>query len=341
MGFNFKTFFRSKRRNLARTNGVLIIVILVLIAFSILNRYFFTAANMFSLLRVMSTLAILAMGQLLVIVSGEIDLSVGSIFGLGAMLTGVLWISGVPVYFALLIALLMGVVSGMITAWLVTYVRVPSFVATLGMMNLLSGITLLISNSRSISPAYILQDLPGSHVKELKLFNGLAGLKLPFGIPMQVVWMIILAIIMGILYNRFLFGFRLRAIGGNPEAAKLMKLPVTKYKFLVFIICGLFASLGGILDLSFIGTADPSGGGTLTFPVFAAVIIGGASLSGGRGSVAGTLIAAFLLVVLQNGLSLVGVGAFVQLLFVGVVTIGAVALDSVSKRKANPLGEGI
>jgi ribose/xylose/arabinose/galactoside ABC-type transport system permease subunit len=125
-----------------------------------------------------------------------------------------------------------------------------------------------------------------------------------------------------------LFGFRLKAIGGNLDAAKLLKLPVSKYKICAFGISGLLASLAGVLDFSYIGTTNPTSGSTLTFPVFAAVIIGGASLSGGKGRVVGTLVAAGLLAVLSNGMSLLNVGAFGQLIFTGVVTIGAVALDT-------------
>lgn len=329
-----KSIFNRKTL-LARTNGVLIAAIIIVAVFSISNRYFLTVLNFFGLLRLMSTLAIVALGQLLVIVSGELDLSVGSIYGLGAMSMGILWVNGVPLYLALPIALLMGVTSGVITAWLVTSIRIPSFVVTLGMLNLLRGITLLISNSKTISPVYVLGEKATE--MELKLFNNFSGLELPFGIPMQLLWMIGIATLVWFLYNKFIFGFRLRAIGGNLEAAKLMHLPVTKYKYLAFMICGLFASLAGILDFSFIGTADPGGGANITFAQFAVVIIGGASLSGGRGSVRGTLIAAFLLTVLSNGLSLLGVGSFAQLIFLGVVTIGAVALDAIAMSKGSAL----
>jgi ribose/xylose/arabinose/galactoside ABC-type transport system permease subunit len=326
--FNRETFF-------ARTNGVLLASIIIVIVFSILNSYFFTVQNFFGLLRLMSTLAIVALGQLLVIVSGELDLSVGSIYGLVAMSMGILWINGVPLYLSLPIALLIGVISGAFTAWLVTSIRIPSFVVTLGMYNILRGITLLISNSKTISPAYVLGEKATE--MELKLFNNLGGMELPFHIPMQLIWMIIIAILVWFLYNKFIFGFRLRAIGGNLEAAKLMHLPVTRYKYFAFMICGLFAGLAGILDFSFIGTADPGGGTSITFAQFAVVIIGGAKLSGGRGNVRGTLIAAFLMTVLSNGLSLLGVGSFAQLIFLGVVTIGAVVLDTIATIKGGGL----
>ena len=129
---NVRKFISKRKPSLLRTNGVLIAAIVVLVVFSLLNPYFFTRLNMFGLLRVMSTLAIVALGQTLVIVSGEIDLSVGSIYGLASMLLGILWINGTPLYLAIPLALLVGVVSGTIIGWLVTSLRITSFVVTLG-----------------------------------------------------------------------------------------------------------------------------------------------------------------------------------------------------------------
>lgn len=315
---------RLRGFSLPRASGVLIAIVVVMIVFAVMNQYFLTVQNLLGMLRAMSSLAIMALGEMLVIVVGEIDLSVGSSYGLGAMALGVLWMHGIPFYLSLVLGLGVGALAGLMTAFFTTYVRIPSFVVTLGMLNLEQGITLLISGSQSISPSY---SLPPGHGSELAFFNGLAGAQLPLGIPAQVVWMAVAAIVVGLVFNRFLFGFRLKAIGGNPEAAKLQRLPIRRYKFWVFAVSGLLAALAGILDFSFIGTTDPTSGASLTFPVFAAVIIGGASLSGGRGSVLGTLIGALLLAVLQNGLALLDVGAYAQLVFVGLVTIGAVAVD--------------
>jgi ribose/xylose/arabinose/galactoside ABC-type transport system permease subunit len=312
----------------SRARGVIVAVFLITILFGLANPFFLTARNIMGLLRAMSSLAIMSLGQLLVIVAGEIDLSVGAIYGLCAMVFGVLWLNGLNAYIAIFIALLVGVGSGGIVSLLVSYARIPSFVATLGIMTAAQGISLLISNARAISPAFM---LPPGHEQEIAFFKGLAGFKLPFDLPAQILWMFFLATIIYFLFNKFIFGFRLKAIGGNPEAAHLIRLPVRKYKFFAFGICGLLCGLAGILDFSFIGTTDAGVGISLTFPVFAAVIIGGASLTGGRGSVLGTLFAAGLLAVLSNGLTLIGVGAYAQQIFIGVVTIGAVALDNIER----------
>ena len=145
--------------------------------------------------------------------------------------------------------------------------------------------------------------------------------------------MAIFAVIFWVLLHRSLFGFRLLAIGGNPAAAKIARLPVRKYKFVVFMLCSLMAAVAGILDFSYIGSVGPNSGAAFTFPVFAAVVIGGASLSGGKGTVVGAILGAALLAVLRNGMAIMGVGAFLGLIFVGVVTIGAVTLDRLAQRK--------
>ena len=139
--------------------------------------------------------------------------------------------------------------------------------------------------------------------------------------------MLVLAVIVGWLLHRSLFGFRLIAIGGNPVAARLARLPVTRYKILAFMLCSMLAAIAGILDFSFIQTTQPNIGLSYTFPVFAAVIIGGASLAGGKGTMIGTIGGALLLAELQQGLALLSPGPHVQQLFLGFVTIGAVALD--------------
>ena len=140
-------------------------------------------------------------------------------------------------------------------------------------------------------------------------------------------WEVPWAAVMERQFPGSLFGFRLMAIGGNPEAGKLARLPVRRYKILAFILCSILAAIAGILDFSFIQTSQPDIGLSQTFPVFAAVIIGGASLSGGKGTIIGTLGGALLLAELQIGLALLSPGPHVQQIFLGAVTIGAVALD--------------
>ena len=304
--------------------GLVAAIALLMCIFQYKNGYFFTSTNILELVRSMSTLAILALGETLVIIAAEIDLSVGAIYGLCAMAFGLIWMHGISFYFALPLGLLIGGGVGFVNAFFTSVVRIPSFIATLGMYSLAQGLTYLISGSVSINPAYGANPV---NANELNTFTNFTHANLPFNIPFQIVWLIAVAIVIWLLLHRSLFGFRLTAIGGNHEAARLAGLPVSRYIFFAFIASGVLAALAGILDFSFIGSTQPGAGINLTFPVFAAVIIGGASLAGGRGTVLGTLLGTLLLATLADGLSLLAVDPFVQLIFVGSVTIIAVALD--------------
>ena len=205
-------------------------------------------------------------------------------------------------------------------------VKIPSFIVTLGTGQLIFGFTLFVTNTQTLNPAYPPRDARCPQ-EEIDLFFGLANQDLPLRFPMQGLWMIGVAVVIGFLLSRSLFGFRLKAIGGNPQAAQLARLPVTKYKFAAFMVCAVLASLAAMLDFAFIGSTQPNPNTNLLFPVFAAVIIGGASLSGGRGTAIGTLSGALLLAIIANGLALHSAGTFLSNLVAGTVTIAAVVLD--------------
>ena len=319
---------------LLRVGGVFITVIVVMVVFSVLSGgKFLIPGNLLGMLRYASTVAILGMGLLLVIVVGEIDLSFGALYGLCANTMAVTWLLwGWPAWLALSVTFGVAVFWGLFNAFFTTVVKIPSFIATLGSATLIFGFTLLITTTKTFNYLY---PEPGMKVSsgDVGLFRGLANQALPEKFPMQAVWMIGIAFVFWFLLSRSLFGFRLKAIGGNPEAARLARLPVRKYKITAFVICSTMAFLAAMLDFSFIGSTQPSGGQSLLFPTFAAVIIGGASLSGGRGSVAGTLAGALLLAVLANGLALLSAGPFAQQVLLGTVTIGAVVLDQFTQRR--------
>jgi len=311
----------------ARLAGLAGAIVLSGLVFTLINPNFLTTLNMLGLFRSMSVLGIIAIGELFVLVTGELDLSVGAVYGLGAMTLGVLWVRGVPLGLALVIALGVGATAGIVNGFFTTVVGIPSFVVSLGLLNFAQGLTLLISGARAVYPAYAQPPVDGG---ELSVFNAMGSATLPGSVPVQIAWLVGIALAAALLLQPSRFGFRLKAIGDNLEAARRVGLRTRRYKFGAFVICGVLAALGGILDFSFIGSTEPSAGLTLTFPVFAAVIIGGASLSGGRGTVVGTLSGALLLALLVNGLTLIGVGTYAQLLFVGVITVGAVTLDRLS-----------
>jgi ribose/xylose/arabinose/galactoside ABC-type transport system permease subunit len=309
---------------IARVIGLIASVGVAVLVFTLINGNFAKVGNLIEIIRAMSSLGLMALGLTLLIIVGELDLSVGATYGLAAMLMGKVWLSGVPFPIALLIGLGIGAAVGLVNASLTLFVGMPSFIATLAMLNVASGATLWVSNAQSIAPAF---STPPPPHWELGWFSAVGATVLPFTIPIQVAWLVVLAVVVGWVLHRSVFGFRLYAIGGNLEAAKNAKLPVVKYKFAAFVICGMLAALSGIVDFSFLGSTDPSAGSSLLFPVFAAVIIGGASLSGGRGLIVGTVLGALLLSTLTNGLSIIGVGSYGQLIFVGAAIAGAVALD--------------
>ena len=324
---------RQFMREFGRTAGLIGTILLVMAIFAIVSDgKFLQPDNLLGLLRYMSTLAIVGLGLTVVLVVGEIDLSFGAVYGFSGMITAVAWISwgwsiGLAIGLAFACAILVGLFNGFFT----TVTKIPSFIATLGASTLVFGFTLLVSGSGTFTP---LQPGPGRvmNQEQVEWFYGLSNQDLPLGLPMGAVWMVAIALCFWYLLSKSLFGFRLKAIGGNPIAAQFARIPVRRYKMWSFVICAISACIAGILVFSFISTVQPDSGANLLFPTFAAVVIGGASLSGGRGTVLGTLLGCLLLAILNNGLALMAAGAFLQQIFIGVVTIGAVVLDQATQR---------
>lgn len=323
---------------LRRIAGLVAAIIIVGVVFTIWSDgLFLKPGNLLVMIRQMGTLGMIGLGLTVVLVVGEIDLSFSALAILSAVITGVTWAEfGWPIYIGFILSFAVALAVGSFNAFFVTVVRVPSFIVTLGSNTLVYGFTLLVSNNKPSAP----RPLPpnpepwqeGVNASEYSFFRALASNHtLPGDFPLQVVWMAGFAIIFGVLLSRGVFGFRLKAIGGNQQAALLAKLPVRRYKTMAFMICAFMAAVGGLLDFAFISSVQPNQGGVYLFPVFTAVIIGGASLSGGRGTVSGTLLGALLLAVISNGLGLNATGPFVQQMFLGTVTIGAVVLDQWSK----------
>ncbi len=323
---------------LQRVGGLLAAVVIAGFIFAVWSNWLFLkTGNLVVMIRLMGVLGIIGLGLLVVLLVGEIDLSFSALAVLSAIVMGKMWVElGYHIAVAILVAFAVAIGVGLFNAFFVNVVKVPSFIVTLGSNTLVFGFTLLISRNTPI----LAQKLPpdpeewqvrgGDYVDaaEYTFFRALASnYALPGRFPLQVVWLAGFAIVFGILLSRGVFGFRMKAIGGNEQAAVLAKLPVRRYKTLAFVICAVMAAVGGLLDFSFISQVQPNQGGTYLFPVFTAVIIGGASLSGGRGTVSGTLLGALLLAVISNGLALNATGAFVQQMWLGTVTIAAVVLD--------------
>ena len=312
-----------------REIGVLLALLLLFITFSVTSPVFFGLNNLLNVLRQVSILGIISMGMTMVIVSGEIDLSVGALYGFASTIAGILMTNQISIWLSLVIALICGAAIGTINGLLATYARIPALIVTLGMMNVARGASLIISKAQVIATSYRTVADPNI---DMFLFLGQGKL---FGVvPMMIIFLIFIALISYILFNTTVLGFHMRGVGGNAAAARASGINVKLIKITAFTITGFLCAVAGILNLSFLANVQGTIGQGLELDVIAAVIIGGTTLAGGEGTILGTIIGVLIMGVLRNGLILLGVSPFWQILMIGVVIIGAVAIDMWTKKQA-------
>ncbi|MGW3424448.1 ABC transporter permease/substrate-binding protein [Streptomyces phaeochromogenes] len=314
-------------RRLLLDNGALTALIILVIAMSALSGDFLTTDNLLNIGVQAAVTAILAFGVTFVIVSAGIDLSVGSVAALSA--TVLAWTAtseGVPVWIAVILAIATGIACGLVNGVLISYGKLPPFIATLAMLSVGRGLSLVISQGSPIAfPESV------SH-----LGDTLGG-----WLPVPVLVMIVMGLITALILGRTYIGRSMYAIGGNEEAARLSGLRVKKQKLVIYALSGLFAAAAGIVLASRLSSAQPQAAQGYELDAIAAVVIGGASLAGGTGKASGTLIGALILAVLRNGLNLLSVSAFWQQVVIGVVIALAVLLDTVRRKAgATPVTAG-
>jgi len=308
----------------------LVALVIIVAVFSLLSENFLSSDNLILMTRHVAMNAILAIGMLLVILNGGIDLSVGSAVGLSGVVAGYL-LGGFPVPFSdavaypsvlvvILISLGVGALVGVVNGLVITRLNVAPFIATLGMLYVARGLALLITNGETFTKLSGDPDLGNTG-----FVSTLAGK--PLGIPMPVWLMIAFAIVFSLLLNRTAFGRWLYATGGNERAAELSGVPVMRVKVLIYVLSGFCAGTVGLLLTADLPAATPNGGSLYELNAIAAVVIGGAALSGGRGTIRGTLIGAFVIGFLADGLVILGVSTFWQIVIKGAVIILAVILD--------------
>lgn len=314
----------------------LIALVLLITVFASLSPAFLTTGNLLILAKHVAINAILATGMTYVILTGGIDLSVGSVVGLAAMIAGglinqglVLPMFGVIVYFnvwlIILVTLMAGVLIGGMNGWLITRFRVAPFIATLGIMYVARGFALLRSNGATFPNLVGDPELGNTGFQHLGSGSFL-------GIPVPI-WLMILFGGIGVLIaNKTPFGRRVFAIGGNERAAELSGIRVNRIKLAVYMISGFCAAMTGLIIASQLLAAHPATGESFELNAIAAVVLGGTSLSGGRGGVGGTIIGAFVIGVLSDGLVLLGVSEFWQIVIKGIVIILAVVVDQIQQR---------
>lgn len=301
--------------------GPLLGLVALVIALSFLSPFFLTVDNTFNVLQQISILAILALGSTGVIISGGIDLSVGSVLGLAGVVTGWTFQSaGVPMGVAIAAGLGVGAAAGLVNGIMITAGRLPPFIATLATLSMARGLALVISNGAPIS------EYPNWFV-QIELFD-------LFGVVPGSVLIVAVLYLLGWAYLRYRpAGRALFAIGGSEEVARLSGLRVTRVKLTIYTVAGLLSAVGGLVLVARLDSAQPTAGVGAELDVIAAVVIGGASLSGGTGSVTGTLVGALIIGVLRNGLNLLNVSGFWQQVVIGAVIAGAVMTDALRKRK--------
>lgn len=301
-------------------NGPLGGLIALVVVMAVLSRDFLNGRNLLNVGAQASVTAILAFGVTFVIVSAGIDLSVGSVAALSA--TVVAWAAtseGLPVWLAVLLGLAVGAGAGLISGALVAYGRLPAFIATLAMLSIGRGLALVISGGSPIA-------FPSS--------VGRLGDTIGGRLPVPVLVMVAMGLIAALVLARTYTGRAMFAIGGNEEAARLSGIDVKRRKLVVYALSGLFAAVAGIVLAARLTSAQPQAAAGYELDAIAAVVIGGASLSGGSGKVSGTLIGALILAVLRNGLNLLSVSAFWQQVATGLVIALAVLLDTLRRRSA-------
>ncbi|CAL2064891.1 MULTISPECIES: ABC transporter permease/substrate-binding protein [Streptomyces] len=314
-------------RRLLLDNGALTALIVLVIALSALSGDFLTTDNLLNIGVQAAVTAILAFGVTFVIVAAGIDLSVGSVAALSA--TVLAWSAtqhGVPVVLAVVLAVATGVAAGLVNGFLIAYGKLPPFIATLAMLSVGRGLSLVISGGVPIP-------FPDS-VSHL-------GDTLGDWLPVPVLVMIVMGLLAAFVLGRTYIGRSMYAIGGNEEAARLSGLRVKKQKLAIYALSGVFAAVAGIVLASRLSSAQPQAADGYELDAIAAVVIGGASLAGGTGKASGTLVGALILAVLRNGLNLLNVSAFWQQVVIGVVIALAVLLDTVRRKAgATPVTSG-
>ncbi|MFD7720181.1 substrate-binding domain-containing protein [Streptomyces sp. NPDC059814] len=313
-------------RRLLLDNGALTALIVLLVAMSLLSGDFLTTQNLLNVGVQAAVTAILAFGVTFVIVSAGIDLSVGSVAALSA--TVLAWAAtsaGVSVVLAVLLAVATGIACGFVNGALVAYGKLPSFIATLAMLSIARGLSLVISQGSPIA-------FPDS--------VSVLGDTLGGWLPVPALVMIAMGLITALVLARTYLGRSMYAIGGNEEAARLSGLRVKKQKLAIYALSGLFAAVAGIVLASRLTSAQPQAAQGYELDAIAAVVIGGASLAGGVGKASGTLIGALILAVLRNGLNLMSVSAFWQQVVIGVVIALAVLLDTLRRKAGSGAAAG-
>lgn len=309
-----------KIRQIAQAYGIVLVLGSLLLFFGLSSPAFFTVSNLFNVARQVSIMGIVAVGMTFVMVTGGIDLSVGSVVAISGVLGAKLMVEGGwPPAAAVLCVLIVGAVLGLVNGMVIVKLDIPPLIATLGLMTIARGFAFIMTGG-----------LPVYRLPEGFQFLGQGYL---WAVPVPVVFMLAVFVLGGIVLNFTFPGRYFYAIGGNEEAARLSGVDVERYKLLVYSLLGFLTSLAGVILLSRINSGQPTAGSGFELDVVTAVVLGGVSISGGEGKLGGVLAGVLIIGVLSNGLIILNVGEYYQSVIKGLVLLGAVGFDRASKRK--------
>ena len=312
------------RSVLGRPEFGVFLILLAMVAFlSLYTDTFLTSTNIFNILRAFSWIAISAFGECMVIITGGVELSVGSVMGLSWLASAMLLARQVPVPLAVVAGLLTGLIVGFLNGLMITKGRLPPFIATLGSLLMARGLCY------GLTGGWPVRELP-------QAFRNLGQSDIPiagFGVPLPLIFMLVFAVITSLFLIRTVWGYRIYALGGNETATALSGINTARVKIMVYSLCGLLTAIGGVLMTARLGVASPTAAQGYELDVIAAAVVGGTSFSGGEGTILGVLIGAAIMQVLRNGLVLVGVSAYWLQAVQGLVIVVAIMLDQLRKRR--------
>lgn len=308
-----------RRLSHSSTLSIFLILLFMCAALAIAAPAFIKPNNLLSTARNFSNIAIAGIGVSMVIIIGGIDLSIGSVYGLAGVVSAMAAVAGVPLALALLLGVLAGALVGLLNGAMVVYFRLPPFIATLGTMQIVRGVCQILTRGYPVS------NLPAGYT-----FLGQGYL---LGVPLPIWLMVILALLFALFFNMTATGRRIFALGGNESATRISGINVSRLKLLVFTLGGALAAVAGIIAASKLGVGQPTAGEGFEMDAIAAVVIGGASLSGGEGTVTGTIIGAAIIGVLRNALVLLSIEGQWQKVIIGAIVILAVTVDQLRKRR--------
>lgn len=328
-----KSVDQKKSHAIGTQKLVAIIALFVLfVFFSIFGKGFFQYSTIISVFDSAYYIGFMAIGVTFVIITGGIDLSIGTLCICCSLIGGTLYKNGVPMALCLILILVIGALFGLGNGLMVSVMGLPAFIATLGTMMITRGLGSIVTGTASVS--FPMGDEPGTWFKNIfKYQPDWLPQKMAAGIPTGFILLVILAIVMAIILNKTRPGRYILALGSNKEATRLSGVNVVKWETLAFIISGFFAALAGISYAAINVTLMPGTGNGFELDAIAGVVIGGTSLSGGIGSIAGTLIGVFIMAVLKTGLPFVGLQPHYQLFITGFVLILAVFADVYNRSK--------